>query len=363
MNKLIYPTLIGIFFCLTCITVPISAQSGPGAYPPGEVPDAVTGFRHPLSVTEVEPGWQFGEWASGYACGSVWHPARDINAVAPGAADLGTPVYAAAAGKVVFANGGSWGGIVIQHKYRGVTYLSQYGHVRGIRVQRGATVTKGQQIAEIGQVGATSPHLHFEIRESDHPDPTLGSFFTCGQSLQNVQNWYENPVPFTRTHTSYAQGSPYVWRFDEAAYFEEWEAFNISAAAVQNGILFIDPQGADPHIQSGPLAAVAYTYPYVQFRMASNALDGNGAIYFKTRLENYYSEDKKITFYVAHCAPEACAGNAPFQYYEVPVGWHPKWVNTITGLRIDPANNGRSGTATDTIGFDFVRLSAVSVPQ
>src|SRR5262249_47944088 len=143
MRRLIWIALSLGVFSLTFNTTKMAAQSGPGAYPLGEVPDAADGFRHPLSIPEIEPGWQFGEWASGYACGSVWHPARDINAVAAGAADRGTPVYAAAAGRVVYANGSSWGGVVIQHKYRGITYFSQYGHVQGIRVQRGDTLIKG----------------------------------------------------------------------------------------------------------------------------------------------------------------------------------------------------------------------------
>jgi len=275
---------------------------------------------------------------------------------------LGTPVYAVANGKVVYADGSNWGGVVIQHKYRGVTYYSQYGHVKGIRVARGQVVKQGDQVAEIGKVGAASAHLHFEIREADHIDPTRGSYFPCYQSLASVNNWYENPVPFTQTHGGYSATTPYVWRYSVDGYFEEWDAFNISGASVNNGILFIDPQGNDPYVTSGPLAAVAYNFPYVQLRMASNALDGNGSIYFKTRTENYYSEDMKINFAVAYCPPNSCGGNAPFYYYNLYVGWHPKWAGTITGVRVDPANNGQGGTNKDTIGFDYIRLSAVSVP-
>jgi hypothetical protein len=34
-----------------------------------------------------------------------------------------------------------------------------------------------------------------------------------------------------------------------------------------------------------------------------------------------------------------------------------KWTGTITGIRIDPANDGKAGTNTDSMGFDFIRLS------
>jgi hypothetical protein len=337
----------------------LKAQCGP--FSNGEVPDATSGFRHPLNAAEVSPGWKFVDRATGYTCGAVWHPGRDINA-GSGDTDLGTPVYAVANGKVVYANGSSWGGVVIQHDYRGVTYYSQYGHVKGIRVACGQNVSKGQQIAEIGKIGATSAHLHFEIREADHRNPRVGSDFPCYQSLANVHNWYENPVPFTLTHGSYSSTTAYVWRFNVNAYFEEWDAFNISGASVSNGILFIDPQGADPYVASGPLAASAYTFQYVQLRMASNALDWHGSIYFKTRAENFYSEDKKIDFAVSYCPPNSCGGQAPFYYYNIYTGWHHKWLGLITGIRVDPAISGQSGTNLDTVGFDYIRLSATSVP-
>lgn len=356
--------LLGLLLFVLCLSVAdtVNAQCGPLArYPNSQVPEANSGFRHPLSVPETAPGWLFGQVASGYTCGSVRHPGKDINAGSQNN-DLGTPVYAVANGKVVYANSSTWGGVVIQHKYRGITYFSQYGHVQGIRVTCGQTVKKNDQIAEIGNVDTRYAHLHFEIRESDHPDATRGSYFPCSQSLANVYNWYEDPVPFTQTHGSYTSNSPYVWRFDVTGYFEEWAAFNISGASVNSRLLFIDPRGNDPYIESGPIAASAYTFQYVQLKMASNALDGYGNIYFKTRAEDYYSPDKKIDFHVANCPPASCGGNAPFYYYNLHVGWHPKWLGLITGIRVDPANDGLSGTNKDTIGFDYVRLSATSVP-
>ena len=96
--------------------------------------------------------------------------------------------------------------------------------------------------------------------------------------------------------------------------------------------------------------------------MASNALDGYGSINFKTRAEDYYSPDKRIDFQVAYCPPSSCGGVAPYYYYNLYVGWHHKWLGLITGIRVDPANNGLAGTNQDTVGFDYVRLSATSVP-
>jgi hypothetical protein len=43
----------------------------------------------------------------------------------------------------------------------------------------------------------------------------------------------------------------------------------------------------------------------------------------KTRVEDFYSEDKKVLFDVFNCRPEICGGNAAFHYYNIYVGGHP----------------------------------------
>lgn len=80
---------------------------------------------------------------------------------------LGTPILAAAAGKVIKTGWDDWGlgNIVkIQHPDGQVTV---YGHNRRILVSNGQQVTQGQIIAEMGSTGnSTAPHLHFEIHTS-----------------------------------------------------------------------------------------------------------------------------------------------------------------------------------------------------
>ena len=80
---------------------------------------------------------------------------------------LGTPILAAAAGKVIKTGWDDWGlgNIVkIQHADGRVTV---YGHNRRILVSNGQQVTQGQIIAEMGSIGnSTAPHLHFEIHTS-----------------------------------------------------------------------------------------------------------------------------------------------------------------------------------------------------
>lgn len=79
----------------------------------------------------------------------------------------GTPIYAAHDGVVVLESSdhGKYGGIVV---IQGEKFLTVYGHNSRNRVSQGATVKKGEHIADVGATGrATGPHLHFETRILD----------------------------------------------------------------------------------------------------------------------------------------------------------------------------------------------------
>jgi len=80
-------------------------------------------------------------------------------------ADIGTPVYAAASGRVVVTSGGWSGGygnqIVIDH---GGSRDTRYAHLSSINVSAGENVSRGQVIGYSGNTGrSTGPHLHFEL--------------------------------------------------------------------------------------------------------------------------------------------------------------------------------------------------------
>ncbi len=87
--------------------------------------------------------------------------------------NMGQPVVAAAAGKVVYSGSGLKGYgnlVIIQHNQ---TYLSAYAHNKTIIVKEGQTVKQGQKIAEMGNSDADRVKLHFEIRKQGQPvDPT-----------------------------------------------------------------------------------------------------------------------------------------------------------------------------------------------
>ena len=77
---------------------------------------------------------------------------------------VGTPILAAAKGKVVLAgfNGGYGNTIEIRHANGLVT---RYAHLSGLNVRRGQMVDRGVQIGRMGSTGrSTGSHLHFEVR-------------------------------------------------------------------------------------------------------------------------------------------------------------------------------------------------------
>jgi murein DD-endopeptidase MepM/ murein hydrolase activator NlpD len=79
------------------------------------------------------------------------------------AADMGTPVIAAAAGRVAFTGMLTTRGnsVIIDH---GAGVFTAYHHLSRIDVSEGDYVTQGEQVGAVGMTGlATGPHLHWEL--------------------------------------------------------------------------------------------------------------------------------------------------------------------------------------------------------
>ena len=96
------------------------------------------------------------------------HPGIDIGV------PTGTPIHAAAAGKVVWCGWMSGYGnlVMIDH---GGGLASVYGHQSRIAASCGESVAQGQLIGYVGCTGfCTGPHLHFEIRVNGAPVDPLG---------------------------------------------------------------------------------------------------------------------------------------------------------------------------------------------
>ena len=83
------------------------------------------------------------------------------------AGDLGDPILATAAGKVVYSGDGLRGyGNLIILKHQGA-YFSVYAHNQSIFVKEGEWVRQGQKIAAMGNTGTHRVMLHFEIRKNN----------------------------------------------------------------------------------------------------------------------------------------------------------------------------------------------------
>lgn len=97
-------------------------------------------------------------------------------------APTGTPVLAAAGGRVIHAgtNGGYGKMVDIDH---GNGLVTRYAHLSAISVSLGDTVTGGQRLGLAGSTGrSTGPHLHFEVRRGGGAlDPTR--FLAAGRTL------------------------------------------------------------------------------------------------------------------------------------------------------------------------------------
>lgn len=108
----------------------------------------------------------FGPRVAPTAGASTFHNGMDF------AAPTGTPIYAAASGKVITAQYNNIRGyyLVIAHDNGLQTW---YQHCSAMYVSVGQTVKKGQNIAAIGNTGiSTGAHLHFEVHVGGTPvDP------------------------------------------------------------------------------------------------------------------------------------------------------------------------------------------------
>jgi murein DD-endopeptidase MepM/ murein hydrolase activator NlpD len=173
---------------------PVGDRDAQGSYR-----DRKTGKTH--------TGWyvavRFAQW---YSYGI--HPGEDWNGVGGTDTDLGQPVHAVAAGKVVFADdcGQPSGGVVmIQHVYfenhQKRRIRSVYAHLKDIHVEPGDPVRRRQLIGSIGQDPKKTfhAHLHFEMRRNQEIGPTFWPS-TNRKSRDWVRQNYADPSAFIRSH-------------------------------------------------------------------------------------------------------------------------------------------------------------------
>ena len=128
----------------------------------------------PPTVSPKGMSWPvYGPITSGF--GWRQHPvlhSRRFHAGIDISAPTGTPIKAAASGKVVFAGSETgYGRYVIV--YHGGKIATLYAHMSSIGVGNGVPVVRGQTLGRVGCTGyCTGPHVHFEVRVDGTPvDP------------------------------------------------------------------------------------------------------------------------------------------------------------------------------------------------
>ncbi|MDR2711183.1 MAG: M23 family metallopeptidase [Burkholderiales bacterium] len=113
------------------------------------------------SLQPVEATWRssdFGYRVDPFTGMRAFHEGIDFSALP------GTPVVAAAAGKVIRAETHPQYGKLIEIDH-GNGLVTRYGHNSELLVNVGDLVVRGQAIATVGSTGrSTGPHLHFEVR-------------------------------------------------------------------------------------------------------------------------------------------------------------------------------------------------------
>lgn len=132
-------------------------------------------FAYPVGKTETvtQQRDEKDDWFNAQDFGENNHLGEDWNKNSGGNTDCGESVFAAAAGKIVYAEnaGPGWGNVVIiEHILPdGTKIQSLYGHLQKIYKNTGEVKLR-ENIGEIGNAdGKYLCHLHFEIREENCP--------------------------------------------------------------------------------------------------------------------------------------------------------------------------------------------------
>ena len=118
------------------------------------------------SLAPVEGGWlssSYGWRIDPFTGQKSFHEGLDFPT------ETGTPIVAAASGKVIFADVHPQYGKMVEIDH-GNGLLTRYAHCSMLLVKEGDLVVRGQRVAAVGSTGrATGPHLHFEVRLNGVP--------------------------------------------------------------------------------------------------------------------------------------------------------------------------------------------------
>ncbi|WP_054944665.1 peptidoglycan DD-metalloendopeptidase family protein [Novosphingobium sp. KN65.2] len=121
------------------------------------------------SIPQVKPAKvayvssSYGYRSDPFTGGAAFHAGLDF----PG--PKGSPIYAAAKGKITFVGGRQGYGNCIEISH-GNGLMTRYGHLSAFKAKVGQKVDAGTVIAAMGSTGrSTGSHLHFEVRVNGRP--------------------------------------------------------------------------------------------------------------------------------------------------------------------------------------------------
>ena len=118
------------------------------------------------SLKPIVDGWHssnFGYRVDPISGLGTFHEGLDFPAAS------GTPIVAAASGKVVYAGWHPQYGKILEIDH-GNGLVSRYAHASQLAASEGDLVVRGQRVASVGSTGrSTGPHLHFEVRLNGVP--------------------------------------------------------------------------------------------------------------------------------------------------------------------------------------------------
>ncbi len=105
-------------------------------------------------------------WLTSHFSRSRFHPVLHMSRAHEGidvAAPMGSPIVAPASGVVARVARESGYGLIVEIDH-GNGIVTKYAHCSRITVRQGQRVTRGEEIAAVGNTGlSTGPHLHYEI--------------------------------------------------------------------------------------------------------------------------------------------------------------------------------------------------------
>jgi murein DD-endopeptidase MepM/ murein hydrolase activator NlpD len=149
------------------------------------------------------------EWFYKDTYGMLGHPGLDY------ACPVGTPIYAAHAGVILYAGYDATNGNLVQVWNETGNYKTLYGHNSEFKVAQGDYVVAGQLISLSGDTGAgTGPHLHFGFKETKEGGNTKypnNGYNGCIDPLPMlIKDYLGNDLIKNMTYKKIV-GQPHIW--------------------------------------------------------------------------------------------------------------------------------------------------------